>query len=266
MNGLIGDTFTNDHDITTQCMRHFINKCTTIDLVCNLPTDLQTSFFPNGLASPTKKTSGAVSHSCDIVDVTRVRFPLQLGSTHGNIINDLTGKRIPQAIIRPTPDYLTSSAIRSIHKLMCMISGKDPESILIERAANVATQCLSGGTLYIANTSDKGDFVYGRGWDNNGRQLQTAAGQLKKFIDITFTIEGKQSSIMLSKIVWYAFTQNPFIPIPWQEVTLPTMATLFPFLRVSCILSRTAKCAQLRQDVLAPVDFPAHDTILNHLM
>jgi len=188
MNGLLGNTFTNNHDITTQFTCHFIKKCTTIDLVRDLPTDLQTFFFPNGLAIPTKKQSGAISHSCDIVDVTRVRQPLQLGSAHGKIINDLTGKRIPQAIIRPTLDNLTSSAICSIHKLMCMISGKDPKSILIERAAYVATLSSSGGT-YIANTSDKSDFVYSQGWDNNGRQLQIAARQVKKFIDITFTIE-----------------------------------------------------------------------------
>ena len=61
-------------------MRHFMKKCTTLDLVHNLPDDLHKAFFPNDLTSAAKRTSGGVHHSSDIVKVTRARLPLQFGS------------------------------------------------------------------------------------------------------------------------------------------------------------------------------------------
>ena len=99
MNGLLGDTYTNKHDIAPQFMHHFMNKCTTLYLVHDLPDDLHTAFFPNGLTSAAKRTSGGVHHNSDIVEVTRARLPLQLSSTEGNILDLVTSQRISQAII-----------------------------------------------------------------------------------------------------------------------------------------------------------------------
>jgi len=60
MNDLLGDTYTNKHDTAPQFTRHFMNKCTTLDLVHDLLDDLHTTFFPSGLISDTKRASGGV--------------------------------------------------------------------------------------------------------------------------------------------------------------------------------------------------------------
>ena len=271
MNGLLGHTYTNKHDIAPQFMRHFMNKCTTLDLVHDLPDDLHTAFFPNGLTSAAKRTSGGVHHSSDIVEVTRARLPLQLGSAEGNILDLVTSQKISQAIIDPKPVYLSSSCIQCIQKLLSLLANTVQGTIEVERCAQTAIKSTCGESLYVASSSTQGDTIYGRRWNSNGRQLETSAGSVQQFLKVNFNIKGKHTSLIVAEVAWYSFHNNASVPFPWQEVTPPRaspqrVTTAIPYLPVACILSRAATLTRLGRDLVAPVDFCVHDSILNHFM
>lgn len=267
MNGLLGDTHTNKHAITLQFMRQFIRKCSIWQMLHTLPADLSEAFFPPE-STEAKKTSGGVRHTCDVVATTRAQLPLQLGNTQGNLLDKINSASIPQAIVGPSHTYLPTSAIQHIHQLISLISSKVADSIHIERSSQTATKCICGDTIYKASSARRGHDIYGRGWENGGRQLQTSAGQVQQFLNVHFTIEGKPACLFLAEISWYAFTGNATIPFPWQEVEQPRTGTrtLLPFIPVACILSRAARTTHLHHDVIAPVDFLVHDNILRHLM
>ena len=271
MNGLLGDTYTNKHDIAPQFMRHFMNKCTTLDLVHDLPDDLHTTFFPNGLTSATKRASGGVQNTFDIVEVTRARLPLQLGSTQGHILNMVTSQKISQVIIDPKPVYLTSSCIEHIQKLLSFLANTAEGNIEVERCAQTATKCKCGETSYFASSSAQKATIYGRSWNSNGRQLETSAGDVQRFLNVRFNVSGKCNSLLVADVAWYSFHSNMPVPFPWQEVSttgasMQRATNSIPYLPVVCILSRAATLTRLGRDLVAPVDFCVHDSILTHLM
>ena len=270
MNGLLGDTHTNKQDISKQFMRHFITKCTASTMLHDLPSDLSTAFFPTGFTTSTKKTSGSVKRSCDIVELTRSRLPLQLGIHTENLLDALSSEKIPQALIRPNHDYLPSSTIDSICKLFSMLTCRPPESIHIERSIQAATKCTCGDTVYTASTTARRQDIYGRAWADNGQQVTTSAGFVRQFYHSHATVNGKQASLLIAHVSWYDLTGNTSIPFPWQEVKLPRTRVerpcRIPFLPVACILSRAARMTHQRHDLIAPVDFIVDDRILSHLM
>lgn len=271
MNGLLGDTFTNNQDISIQFMRQFTTKCATWTLLHDLPTDLSTAFFPGGYTTSTKKTSGGVQHSCDIVNVTRYRLPLQLGVPQENLLNALSQENIPQVLIRPSHKYLPSSAIDSVRKLISMLSNRTLGSIHIERSVQAAAKCSCGDTIYAASTTARRSAIYGRAWVDNRQQAVTSAGTVQQFYDIHTATDGKQTSLLIAEVSWYSFTGNTSIPFPWQEAILPQNTAgerehRLSFLPVACILSRAAIISHPATDVIAPVDFIVDDSMLHHLM
>ena len=85
--------------ISPHSLRHFMNKCTTLDLVHDLADDLHTTFFRNSLTSATKRASGGVQNTFDIMEVTRARLPLQRGSIQGHILYMVTRFRRSSSIL-----------------------------------------------------------------------------------------------------------------------------------------------------------------------
>ena len=216
INDLLG-TLTQTNTISPHSLRHFMNKCTTLDLVHDLADDLHTTFFRNSLTSATKRASGGVQNTFD-VEVTRARLPLQRGSIQGHILNMVTSQKISQVIIDPKPVYLTSSCIEHIQKLLSFLANTAQGNIEVERCALTATKCKCGETSYFASSSAQKATIYGRSWNSNGQQLETSTGDVQWFLNVHFKVSGMCNSLLVADVAWYSFHSNMPVPFPWQEV------------------------------------------------
>ena len=214
INDLLGTH--NKHDIAPQF--EALHEQVYNDLVHDLADDLHTTFFRNSLTSATKRASGGVQNTFDIMEVTRARLPLQRGSIQGHILYIVTSQKISQVIIDPKPVYLTSSCIEHIQKLLSFLANTAQGNIEVERCAQTATKCKCGETSYFASSSAQKATIYGRSWNSNGQQLETSTGDVQWFLNVHFNVSGMCNSLLVADVAWYSFHSNMPVPFPWQEV------------------------------------------------